>query len=366
MVDTAKPGVASTAPSLASLGRTHDADSLKALGFSLRKRRYLAAFLGTPRLTFIADPCDLKPGDTVAVWASSPLAEAVEGRPGIRVLRLEDGFLRSVGLGAQLARPLSWVVDESGIYFDANRTSDLERMLQAGIDDAVLLERARLLREGIVAADISKYNVGVANWTGLSARRDPSRPVILVVGQVETDASIRAGAVGAVRSNRDLIRTARAEHSDGWLVYKPHPDVVAGLRGAGVGESDAAALCDEVVVDAPIPRLLMAADFVHVITSLTGFEALLRGRRVRCHGLPFYAGWGLTDDSVRSPRRSRRVRLDELIAAALICYPRYVSRKTGERCSAEQALQELIDWRSTDTGEPAWWQRLLKPLLRHD
>ncbi|MGE0797612.1 MAG: beta-3-deoxy-D-manno-oct-2-ulosonic acid transferase [Lautropia sp.] len=366
MAEAAEAAVVAT-PAVAPVPvRAGDSVGIKALGFSLHKRRYLAGFLAGHRLTFIDDPEHAQPGDTVAVWASSPLAEAVAARAGVRVLRLEDGFLRSVGLGAQLTQPLSWVVDETGIYFDATRPSDLERMLQAGVDDPALLERARRLRERIVAAGISKYNVGATHWSGLSDRRDRRRPVVLVAGQVERDASIRAGAIGGIATNHDLIRAARAEHPDGWLVYKPHPDVVAGLRRAGAGEDDAATLCDEIVVDAPMPRLLAAADVVHVITSLTGFEALLRNRHVYCHGLPFYAGWGLTEDGVSTPRRSRRLQLDELVAAALLRYPRYVSRANGEPCSAEQALQELIAWRQTDTGALRWWHRLLRPMLRHD
>ncbi len=56
------------------------------------------------------------------------------------------------------------------------------------------------------------------------------------------------------------------------------------------------------------------------MTSLTGFEALLRGKAVFTYGLPFYAGWGLTQDRHAHPRRHRRLSIDELVAAALIGY----------------------------------------------
>jgi len=341
-----------------------DPASARVLGLSRRKRRYLAAFLPATRLRPTRDASGAAPGEALIVWASSAAASSLESRPDQPLLRIEDGFLRSVGLGAQLTRPLSWVVDSRGIYYDPCRPSDLEHLLSTTIFTPSLLGRAARLRERIVAHDISKYNVGDTDWQELSPAA-ATRPVVLVAGQVEADASLRAGA-GPARSNAALIAAARAAHPDGWLVYKPHPDVVAGLRRAGRDEHDATRLCDEVVTAAPISRLIERASAVHVMTSLTGFEALLRGKQVHCHGLPFYAGWGLTFDTVRAERRGRRLTLDELVAAALILYPRYVSLRTGRPCAVEQTLDELIDWRARDNGAPRWWQRLLKPVLRRD
>ncbi|MFT4102791.1 MAG: beta-3-deoxy-D-manno-oct-2-ulosonic acid transferase [Burkholderiaceae bacterium] len=342
---------------------------IKVLGFSLRKRRLLASFLPEAVLKPIDDAQALHAGDTVAVWSSTPAAataaDAARRKPGLTVLRVEDGFLRSVGLGAQLARPLSWVIDGRGIYYDPSCPSDLEMMLERDESDASLIERARRLRERIVAAGISKYNLGDDRWHGLSSRRDPERPVILAVGQVEADASVRTGT-RAVATNAGLLEAARRHHPEGWLVYRPHPDVIAGLRRAGSDEVRASALADEIMPDAPITRLIDAADAVHVMTSLTGFEALLRDRAVYCHGLPFYAGWGLTTDAVAIARRTRLLSLDELVAATLLRYPKYVSRATGRPCSAEQALEELIEWRRCDPERPRWWHALLTPVLRRE
>jgi capsular polysaccharide export protein len=187
--------------------------------------------------------------------------------------------------------------------------------------------------------------VGHVRWQ----RPAGPKPVVLVVGQVEGDASIRLGAPG-LRTNIALLRAVRAERPDAHLVYKPHPDVVARLRDAGRGEGGAAALCDEVVPDAPIDTMLREVDEVHVLTSLAGFEALLRGRRVVCWGCPFYAGWGLTDDREPLSRRGRRLTLDELVAGVLLLYPTYVSRATGRFTTAERALAELQAWRAEGTG----------------
>jgi hypothetical protein len=183
-----------------------------------------------------------------------------------------------------------------------------------------------------------------------------------VVGQVESDASIRTATPG-IRTNMDLLRAARAQHPQAWLAYKPHPDVVARLRRRGIGENEAQALCDEVVVEAPMAQLLQSVDVVHVLTSLAGFEALIRGKRVVCHGLPFYAGWGLTQDQHASRRRTRRLEIDQLVAGALILYPRYM-RRDGVPCTAEEALAELLRWRARGYKGSRWTRVALRPALR--
>jgi capsular polysaccharide export protein len=124
----------------------------------------------------------------------------------------------------------------------------------------------------------------------------------------------------------------------------------------GEGETAAAGWCDEIVSDCAIGPLLKQVDEVHVLTSLAGFEALLRDRRVVTYGHPFYAGWGLTDDRVPLPRRRRRLTLDELVAGVLFLYPTYVSRTSGRFTTPERALDELLEWRQeAGHGLPFWW-----------
>lgn len=110
-------------------------------------------------------------------------------------------------------------------------------------------------------------------------------------------------------------------------------------------------------------QILEQVDEVHTLTSLTGFEALMRGRRVVCYGQPFYAGWGLTRDLAPIGRRRRRLSLDELVVGSLILYPAYVSRITGRFTTAERAVQELVAWRETGGGELPLWRRTLRPLF---
>jgi capsular polysaccharide export protein len=328
---------------------------LYAHGFSWRKRRLLRAFCGRHDLRFVRSGRALPAGARLLLWGSQA---APAGAPAdLRIVRVEDGFLRSVGLGADLVRPLSWVLDKQGIYYDATRPSALESLLQQGGFDAAELARAGELRARIVQSGLTKYNLPSAPWV-----RPKGRQVVLVAGQVETDASIALGTVD-IRTNLALLQAVRAARPQAWLVYKPHPDVVAGLRGQGQEESQAGLHCDEVLLQAGMHALLEQVDEVHVLTSLTGFEALLRGKPVSCWGQPFYAGWGLTADRHPHPRRTRQVALDELVAAALLRYPVYLARSSGQRCTPEQALEELLQWRARQQPHVPWWRRLLRPLI---
>lgn len=333
---------------------------LLAYGFSWRKRALLRQFMQRTNIRFVRDGGQVPPGSTLLLWGAAAVPSGLASK--VKVVRLEDGFLRSVGLGADLIRPLSWVMDPRGIYFDARQPSALEDLLlQEAVFSQSLLARAAHFRRKLVAAGLSKYNLSAPPW----CRPDTHKPVVLVPGQVETDASIATGTLD-IRTNMALLRAVRQARPDAWLVYKPHPDVVAGLRQAGAQEAQAMQWCDEVVLQASMSQMLdalNASDEVHVMTSLTGFEALLRGKKVVCYGQPFYAGWGLTQDRHPHPRRTRVVTLDELVAAALLLYPVYVSRVSRQVCSPEQALQELLEWREQSTGELVWWRRWLRPLL---
>ena len=309
-----------------------------AIGFSLRKRPLLRRFLPECAVRFVRSISEVPTGAKLATWG---LGDANIDRSRNEVVRIEDGFLRSVGLGAELVAPLSWTIDTTGIYYDASRPSDLERLLEQEGFGTSVLERAALLRAEIVSAGLTKYNVGCRMWK----RPATTQRVILVPGQVERDESIRLGTPDIGR-NIDLLRAVRSSCPDAHVIYKPHPDVASGLRRAGINEGLASQLCDEIVEDADVAGMLCQVDEVHTMTSLTGFEALLRQRRVVTYGQPFYAGWGLTEDKLPIPRRTRKLTLDQLIAGALLLYPRYLSRTTGKLISAEVALTELLAWKS--------------------
>lgn len=278
--------------------------------------------------------------DGVVVWGceEKPAITRLAQAHGAPLFRLEDGFLRSVGLGSDFHAPASLVLDGRGIHYDPSRASDLEVLLQEGAFEAEELARARALSTTIVSRGISKYNVG--DCTASLPRAPSGRPLVLVPGQVEDDASIRLGCVD-VRTNEGLLRAVRERRPEAFVVFKPHPDVVSGNRRGAVADEVARSYADAVVTDAPLPACLASADEVHTMTSLVGFEALLRGKRVATYGLPFYAGWGLTDDRHKLARRTRKLALDELVAGCLLRYPLYLHPETNERTTPEAVVDAL-------------------------
>ncbi len=319
-----------------------------ACGMAWWERDRIGQFLWSDRATPLRFTDDAKDalghaGDgRIAVWPSRTPAGLVEAA-GDRLVRIEDGFIRSIGLGAALHPPLSIVVDGQGIYYDPTRPSDLETILETTAFAPGLLERAEALRIRIVAGGISKYG---ATPTPTASRAPNPRRTILVAGQVEDDASVRLGGAG-VAGNLDLLARARAAEPDARLLFKPHPDVDSGYRKGRVPDADLLAHADEIIRDESMPSLLARVDGVHVLTSLTGFEALLRGLDVTVHGQPFFAGWGLTRDLAGPfPRRTRRLALAELIAGTLILYPRYIDPVTELPCPLEILLDRFAQgWR---------------------
>lgn len=295
-------------------------------------------------------------GCTVAVWKSRTSRDVLEelGNSNLNALEVEDGFIRSAGLGADCVPPLSIVVDPVGIYFDPARPSLLEQLIQSGPFTPGLLRRARQLRELIVASGVGKY--GVASPAALQRRSE--RKHMLVPGQVEDDRSVQCGG-GEVTSNLELLRRARSCAPDAFIIYKPHPDVEAGHRIGAIPDEDCLAIADEVVRDQPIGALIELVDEVHVNTSLAGFEALLRSKPVTTHGVPFYAGWGLTHDLGDVPaRRTARRSLDEIVAAALLLYPRYLDPVTGLPCPPEVLVRRITEGTRKPAGAVVQLRRL--------
>ncbi|MEE3099252.1 MAG: hypothetical protein VX463_05720, partial [Pseudomonadota bacterium] len=342
---TAEEGLAA----MAFLRRAAQANDRRVVtaGLSGWKRRNVTPFLAGP-----AGPPQHRPrldaalalaraeGGRVAVWGVQDQARAAAGEMGggaVALLHMEDGFVRSVGLGLRHAPPASLAIDREALYFDATRPTDFERLAAEAAFDRDLLDRARALRARLIALRITKYNL---HRGARPPEVGPDRFRLLVPGQVEGDASLRFGSP-EVATNEGLLRAARARHPEAFILYKPHPDVLTGMRPGAVPLSVLEACADATAPDASAEACLDWADGVETMTSLMGFEALLRGKAVACHGRPFYHGWGLTEAAGSAPfHRARRLSLDELTAVALILYPRYVDPRSRLPAPPERAL----DW----------------------
>lgn len=324
-----------------------------ASGMRLWKRKPLQQVFGAHRKLVFEDDADKadalasKTGRGRMVWA---------GKSGGHdsAVRVEDGFLRSRGLGANLIPPLSLVLDGLGIYYDPTGPSRLEALIEASPAlPTAALHRAEALIARIIEGGLSKYNLDAADLP----ENQPNGRRILVPGQVEDDASIRLGTTD-VCTNRDLLVATRTANPAAVILYKPHPDVEAGLRDGAV--SDADDIADVVLTNTSPIAALDAVDAVWTMTSTIGFEAVLRGKAVTCLGTPFYAGWGLTEDrAMPIPRRTAMPTLAQLAHAVLIDYPRYFDPISGLPCPPEVVIDRL---ESGAVPRPSKTNRLLAKL----
>lgn len=271
--------------------------------------------------------------DYVLVWGRKPsgrnLVEKAH-RSGLPVIYVEDGFIRSFGTGPHFPA-LSLVVDWTGIYYDATAPSDLEGLLNGDEDLDTMPDIDRAINR-ILADRLSKYNHAPQI---LSADLSlTGRQRVLVLDQTFGDLSVTYG--GANHRTFNQMLQASIEENPGAHVYiKTHPEVISGHKRGYLSD----------VKDQSLPAggkisslrmslnpigLLDLFDKVYVVTSGMGFEALLCGKSVRCFGLPWYAGWGVTTDEQLSHRRKRARSVREMFAAAYFRYTRYLNPVTYE------------------------------------
>jgi capsular polysaccharide export protein len=324
------------------------------VGFSPWKRQIVPHYLRSPlgSVRHVAEMADLgkipqHPSARILVWGRRP-----EIPPALadRCCRVEDGFLRSKGLGASFNFPYSWTIDRQGIYFDAAAPSDLESLLNEGFSPRELAEAARLI-DNLRENRLTKYNLP-AKPVRLDSAAVAGRKVILVPGQVEADASIAFGSPD-LKSNLALLHRVRESEPGAYLVFKAHPDLVAGARHGHILPEGFAAACDLAVTDGNVLDWLELCDEVHTMTSTVGFEALIRGVPVVTYGLPFYAGWGLTTDKLDCPRRRKGLSLEDLVCGALMRYPRYLNPETGEFTTALKVARILAS--ESPAGDRRAW-----------
>jgi len=318
--------------------RYGDIRLIAACGFQWWKRPFIKPFLeggAAKKISWVKEPSGAVADHHIATWGAREVRHSSGTAPQ---LFIEDGFLHSCGLGSDLSAPYSQVIDRSGIYFDPRRPGDLASLLNRTIFDDAELARARALRERIVAAGLTKYNLGRRRptWTAPAGVQ-----VVLVAGQVADDASVRLGCPG-IRTSAALLHEVRKRRPAAWLVYRPHPDVLAGNRRGLSGDPGLDDVVDVVDTAADIVSLIDAADEVHTLTSLAGFDALLRGKEVFTYGMPFYAGWGLTHDAISGiPARDRPLTVDMLTAGVLLRYPLYWDWELGRFTTAEAIVCRL-------------------------
>lgn len=319
---------------------------------------HLEALLGVERVAaFPRRPDGLA---FVLGWGDKPSAAVPRrfgARHGVPFVAAEDGFLRSVGNHRIKPPPLSLVLDDLGIYYRAAEPSRLERLiLAAPTAPAAMRAEGERARARVVAEKLTKYNT--IGDPGAATPAGGGRPIgILLVDQVFGDQSVRGGLASA-ETFEAMVAAALAERPAAEIAVKVHPDVLAGrARGYLLDAARRHGLALEADTGNPFD-LLARVERVFTVSSQLGFEALLAGRRVTCFGVPFYAGWGLTEDRAGAAggralaRRGVARSLADLFTAAYVAYPRYADPVTRAPIGVLAAIDRVLEWRAALAPRP--------------
>ncbi len=296
--------------------------------------------------------------DSVAIpavvgWGHKPTARRARRyarRHGLPYHALEDGFIKSVATSfrGRDEEIVSLVFDRTGIYYDANSDSELESWMIRSSEwfTEDLRIRSKRLIDCILAGRIVKYNVLENGDTGIPENIPDD--AILIIDQTLNDASIPQGNADA-GTFREMLEDAVAGVGAGKVYVKEHPNVVSGMGRGYYSIQDLKKRGVNIITSA-INALDLLRNFrnVYVVTSGTGFEALLSGCRVTCFGEPFYSGYGLTCDRKSFARGKRLSKmktpasLELLVAAVFYRYCIFVNPETLRICAPEEAVEYIL------------------------
>jgi len=263
---------------------------------------------------------------------------------GRELLIIEDGFVRSVGIGLSGEPGLSIILDDTTSYYDATKPSRLERLLQSGPElTGPEAARAAALIARIVGNRISKYNHAPDAPLSLGSLH---KPKILLLDQRRGDQSVVSGMADD-STFRKMLQEAIRHYPDHDILIKQHPDAITGRKGSYFDNQSLAFLRNVenlflIDFDVNPHALFDIVEEVHVVTSGMGFEALLAGKTVHCYGMPFYAGWGLTEDRLYLDRRSRKRQLAEVFHFAYVDLSRYYSPDLERACELEALIDYIV------------------------
>ncbi len=240
-------------------------------------------------------------------------------------------------------RPFGYILDDICYYYDARQQSRLELKLNDNSYNPteVDISRVRSLIRRVKSERFTKYNRNAGRGTPITL--EPG--AVVVIDQTPHDASIKFGGAEK-RTITDMVAAAVRENPDATVYFKRHPDNVKTNRNILPATARVKLLPD----DADITQALDQCASVYVVTSQVGFEALLRGKKVVTFGMPFYAGWGLTEDRQPIARRTRTRTVEELFYAACIDMSVYVNPMSGNLIEIEEAFDLIQSLRGMEVG----------------
>ncbi len=264
------------------------------------------------------------------------------------VIFIEDSFLRSINTFAdkkaspRYQKGISFTLDDLTCHFDSFTPSRVEKILNN--TNFIVTEeqriRARRCIDKIIQSHLTKYNHQPIYEPQIGRKRAPK---ILVVDQSYGDRSItRSGA--SDETFKKMLNDAISENPDADIIVKTHPDTICGSGGYYTKIKPHGNVYTQTDAINPI-SLVKYCDKVYVCSTQLGFEALMCDKEVHVYGMPFYAGWGLTQDKQRCPRRTNKRTLEELFYIFYIVYTHYVNPDANAVCEIEDAIEYLLKLR---------------------
>lgn len=228
------------------------------------------------------------------------------------------------------------IVDERGIYYDSSRSSDLEWYLNFTVFKDDVIKTSKYVQNQVLEL-MSMSSIPKAVPI-IDLGKD--KKIILVVGQSKDDPSLQYGAVD-IKGNFELLRIVKESNPESLIVYCLDSIKNSSHLESDIGFEEGDGFIDFLLDRNDFSNVINIVDELHTISSVLGFEALIRGKKVHTYGLPFYAGWGLTDDYFVCSRRNRLLDINQLVAAVLILYPIYIDPVTGDVCDIRTVISIL-------------------------
>ena len=314
--------------------------------------RYMIPALGVGRYSevkFENAPHDFPDADVLFQWGlrvtkHKARADETARALNLPVVNLEDGFIRSIGIGLSGETSVSVCFDDQTAFYDATKPSQLELWINRGVPlTQAEHTRARAVIDRIVAQKITKYNF--APYVPI-VRPDQTRKAILVVDQRAGDVSIEKG-LASPETFVQMVDAALSFADTHDILIKTHPDANIGGKDSAIGGATLSRAAQHPAVtlvteDMHPYSLIDNVEKVFVVSSGMGFEALLAGREVWCFGAPFYAGWGLTRDHVALARRTARPTLEAVFHAFYIEHTRYYDPIADKPGQIEAAIDYIL------------------------
>ncbi|MBO6860645.1 hypothetical protein [Roseibium sp.] len=298
--------------------------------------------------------------DAIAGWGHKPTADrarVIARSKRIPYIAFEDGFLRSIHPGNG-ERPLSIVIDRTGIYYDCRQPSDLEALIRKRASSPLPVDRARKAMDLLRVSRLSKYNNAtvqdVSTLRLKSARREDR---VLVVDQTVGDASI-VGARASAQTFSQMLDAAARENPGAEILVRIHPEAMTGRKLGHFSTKElhnisrysapvADALAGGLLRLTPEPinpwALLEACSALYCVSSQLGFEGVMAGCTVHSFGESFYNGWGLTRDRTPKPTARRGpASLEAVFAATYFDYIHYFDPTDNTPTDFEWSTEALV------------------------